>query len=281
MTLAADTASVQVQPSLHNHAAHALDFHFWQTAMLAPGRGNHVGPELRFVIPARTMMVHSTGDPLLPGPEQRITWPRTFGRDLSRLGNWFRYLGLFEYPAAHGPFVGVYDPVLDAGAVRVYPAAVAQGSKLFGLGWRDPIGSDAYTDDGSTYVELHGGLSPSFFEPYRLAAGESVAWQETWYPIAGSGGLVTANDRVALGLRADSAGWTVGLYPTQPLTGTVVVRMGDASPTRYSFTAAPDAPFVQGVPRAGAVAQPPDRPLRIQVLDAQSHALLDYTASRE
>jgi hypothetical protein len=96
VTLAPDMASVQVQPALYNHAPHALDFHFWQTAMLAPGPGNHVGPELRFVIPARTMMIHSTGDPMLPGPEQRITWPRTFGRDLSRLGNWFRYLGLFE-----------------------------------------------------------------------------------------------------------------------------------------------------------------------------------------
>jgi hypothetical protein len=223
VTLYPGRATLSIAPTVQNVADHSLRFHFWQTAMLAPGPANELSAELRFVAPSRTMITHSTGDTRLPGPGLRFSWPTYFGRDLSRLGNWDRYVGFFEYPQAQGPFVGVYDPVADAGAVRIFPAEIAQGSKIFGLGWRNRIGSEDFTDDGSIYVELHGGLSPTFDEPYELAGGAWVTWEERWYPIAGVGNLVAASEEVALNLVRTSHGIDVALYPTEALRGTLTV----------------------------------------------------------
>ncbi|MEZ4831074.1 MAG: hypothetical protein R2873_03560 [Caldilineaceae bacterium] len=106
------------------------------------------------------MTVHSTEDSRLPAPGDAFTWPIYNNVDYSRLGNWTTYLGFFERPTAHGPFAAVYDHAADAGIVRIFPPQVTRGSKAFGLGWQSPLPSDLYTDDGSSYVELHGGLAP-------------------------------------------------------------------------------------------------------------------------
>lgn len=279
VSLAPNTAFVTIATALENLTTTALDFHYWQTAMLAPGASNAPNASLRFVVPSRVMTVHSTGDNALPGPGRNFTWPSYFGRDLSRLGNWDQYLGFFEYPAAHGPFVGVYDPALDAGAVRVFPAKIAQGSKVFGLGWRRPIGSEHFTDDGSFYVELHGGLASTFFEPYTLAAGARVAWDEQWYPIHGIGDLSYANAAAALKLTPQADGYALGIYPTTPLQGRVVVQAGSAQLADLPFSARPDMPFTTTVERPPANLAAMQQPLVVTILDETGEEKLLYSAS--
>ena len=279
VTLPPDRAALTIAPTIHNVAEHTLQFHFWQTAMLAPGPENILSADLRFVAPSDLMSIHSTGDTMLPGSGLLITWPRYFGRDMSRLGNWDRYVGFFEYPHAHGPFVGVYDPTLDAGAVRVFPAQIAQGSKVFGLGWRNRIGSEDFTDDGSSYVELHGGLSPTFDEPYTLAGGASVQWEESWYPVEGIGNMVYANEHAALNLARTGAGLEVALYPTTALSGTLTVlhaRATDADTqviAEYALDHAPTAPFVREIDTVAA-----DSAVTIRVQDHAGTTLLEYTS---
>lgn len=272
-----DHAYVMLAPTIHNLADYPLDFHFWQTAMLAPGPGNALSADLRFVSPSPIMTIHSTGDTMLPGPGQLITWPHYFGRDLSRLGNWDRYVGIFEFPTARGPFVGVYDPQLDAGAVRIYPAQIAQGSKVFGLGWRNAIHSEDFTDDGSAYVELHGGLSPTFDQPYRLAGGASVSWEEQWYPVAGIGNMVYANQAAALNLARTTQGVQIALYPTSALTGSVKVVVeqvaGDAVAVEFPIHAAPDQPFVRDLETV-----PSHAALTIRLFGPSQELLLEYSA---
>ena len=128
--------------------------------MLAPGAGNKPSASTHFLLPGQQMTVHSTGDGRLPAPGQPFHWPVHNGVDYSWLGNYQQWLGFFERPAAHGPYTAIYDTAADAGGVRLYPASVARGSKVFALGWGAAIGSDNFTDDGSAYVELHGGLAP-------------------------------------------------------------------------------------------------------------------------
>jgi hypothetical protein len=263
---------------VRNLAQQTLSFHFWQTAMLAPGPGNVVTENLRFVLPSRIMSIHSTGDTMLPDAGLLFTWPQYFGRDLSRLGNWDRYAGFFEYPRAHGPFVGVYDPTLNAGAVRVFPAEIAQGSKVFGLGWRNRIGSEDFTDDGSVYVELHGGLSPTFDEPYTLAGGESVSWQERWYPVQGIGNLVYANQVAALNLARTASGLRVALYPVEPLQGTLTVarvdQTGEEQPVaEFALDSAPAVPFVAELNHVAA-----DATVVIRVRSAEGALLFEYAS---
>ena len=212
---------------------------------------------------------------MLPGPGLRFTWPSYFGRDLSRLGNWNRYLGFFEYPAAHGPFVGVYDPTLDAGAVRIYPAEIAQGSKVFGLGWRNRIGSEDFTDDGSGYVELHGGLSPTFDDPYTLAGGEVVSWQESWYPVKGINNLVYATQSAALGLTRTRTGLQVALYPTAAFSGTLSVLSSEDRQTLAEFPLhlAAAEPFVGEINQVAA-----DASVIVRVQASDGEVVLEYIA---
>jgi hypothetical protein len=139
--------------------------------------------------PGDRVTVHSTGDRDLPPAGELMGWPTHNGRDYSRLGNWNRWLGFFEAPRAHGPFAGVYDTAADEGVLRVYPASIARGSKGFGFGWRDPLPSSLWTDDGSAYVEVHGGLAPTFWDFAALPPGHVVSWTELWYPLAGLGAV--------------------------------------------------------------------------------------------
>jgi hypothetical protein len=281
VTLRPGVAYLEIAPVLHNRAETTLYFDYWQTAMLAPGRENRPTAGLHFVMPSPLMTVHSTGDTALPGPHQQFTWPRYFGRDLSRLGNWDQYLGFFEYPAAHGPFTGVYDTGHDAGAVRVYPADVVRGSKVFGLGWRRAIGSEHFTDDGSSYVELHAGLAPTFFEQTSLPAGGQVAWQEIWYPVHGIGDLVAASPQGAINVQPVAGGLEVAVYAPAPLAGVLVVQ-GESSPVvgiqpvvatelRIAVAAGPDAIFrttLEGVSLA--------RTHSIHLEDSAGQAVLAY-----
>ena len=261
ISLLAGAASFEVEPSISNLSDKSVTFDYWQTAMLAPGKKNSPSAQLHFVVPSAQMMVHSTNDPALPLPGETFTWPQYDGRDLSHLGNWNQYLGFFEYPEAHGPFVGVYDGAADAGAVRFYPADVARGSKVFSPGWNDAIPSSNYTDDDSSYVELHGGLAPSFFEHYTLPQGALVSWREVWYPVAGIGDLSYANEAAALSVNASqraastAASTTnkankatdtldIGFYPTRPMDGTLVVELANEDVSSAPVKASPDTPFV-------------------------------------
>ncbi len=143
VTLSPGAAYFQIEPSIRNISDQALQFDYWQTAILAPGPANRPSANFRFIVPGEAVRIHSTGDPALPGPGGVMPWPLYDQRDLSRLGEWEQYLGFFEYPAAHGPFVGVYEPTADMGAVRVFPADVARRQQGLrpGLGRRagEPI----------------------------------------------------------------------------------------------------------------------------------------------
>lgn len=279
VTLHPQRAALSIAPTIHNRAEHTLDFHFWQTAMLAPGPENEISEELRFIVPSPIMSIHSTGDTMLPATEGLLfSWPYYFGRDMSRLGNWDRYVGFFEYPKAHGPFVGVYDPVLDAGAVRVFPAEIAQGSKVFGLGWRNRIGSEDFTDDASIYVELHGGLSPTFDQPYSLAGGESVQWQESWYPVAGIGNIVYANDYGALNLARTADGLQVAFYPVVALQGKIAVlqvdKVGHEQPlAEFPLDSEPALPVVRDLDHIASSER-----VTIRVSDNAGRSLLEYVS---
>ncbi len=139
-------------------------------------------------------------------------------RDLSRLGEWDQYVGFFEYPAAHGP-LWASEPAADVGAVRVFPADVAQGSKVFGLGWGDALVSEYFTDNASAYVELHGGLAPTFTERAQLTAGGSVGWEERWYPVTGIGEFVAADRAGALSADAGEGVVRLAFYAVEQFAG--------------------------------------------------------------
>lgn len=224
-----DRAVLIVRPTIENTRGVGLDYKWWDNAMLAPGAANSVSSELRFVFPIDMMSVHSTNDVRLPGhgfpgptgPTALITWPNYNGVDWSRLGNFDEWFGFFGYPQSQKEFAGVYDTSVDEGVVRVFPHTIATGVKGFAMGWAHPIGSGEWTDDGSYYVELHGGVAPTFWDTTHLNAGQSISWQETWYPAAGLGNAFSvANEEAALAIAQDGSNLELGVFATRLRTAT-------------------------------------------------------------
>jgi hypothetical protein len=93
----------------------------------------------------------------------------------------------------------------------VFPHQVAVGVKGFAMGWQQPIDWHAWTDDGSTYVELHGGPSPTFWDSIVLGPGDTLQWTETWLPIHDLPALSVATPDVALGVRVEGDALHLGL----------------------------------------------------------------------
>jgi len=277
ISLRAGAASFEIEPTLSNLTDQKLAFSFWHDAMLAPGSGKRPSADLRFVLPTDRVTLHSTNDPVLPQPGDPFAWPLYAKRDLSRLGNFQQYLGFFEAPAAHGLFVGVYDPTYDAGAVRIFPAETMRGSKVFALGWQDRLTSDNFTDDDSMYVELHGGLAPTFNDQYQLPPNGQISWREVWYPVAGIGNLSAANELVALSVQPQRKQWAIALYATRPLDGQFVYRMDGVTQESLPFQAQPDSPY-RGL--LSVTTSTTDRAI-LEVQDSAGRPLLTYPLSQE
>ncbi len=232
LTLQPDTAAMALHFELENQGDRSIPVSFWLNAMLAPGARNRVGPDLHFFFPIRQASVHSTGDPSLPPPGGLFDWPQYQGRDLSRLGAWRQWLGFFAAPQAQNRWAAVYDVAEKEGVVRIFSPEDMPGLKGFGFGWTDPISADLYTDDGSAYVELQGGLTPTYDDRFPLQPGDIYAWDELWYPIIGLDGIRYADDQGAVYLQSAKNGLHLQLYTVRPWSGQLNII--DARDQTYS-----------------------------------------------
>jgi uncharacterized protein YraI len=271
--LRAGEAAFTLRPRIVNPTAQAVSYQFWLDAMLAPGPNNQPGPNLRFILPTNQVTVHSRGDDFLPAAQEAMSWPVFDGIDYSRLGNWNDWLGVFERPAAHGPFAGVYDPDVDEGMVRVFPPAATPGSKIFAMGYAAPIDPAVYTDDRSAYVELHGGVSPTYWDQATLDAGGTYTWQETWFPVAGIGGVSYADGNGAVWTARQGDTLTVGLFPVRAVQGRVEVAIDGQIVLDEAVSVSPAQPWrrdltLSGVPESGRVA--------VRLLDQLGVPVINY-----
>ncbi|UCC63936.1 MAG: DUF11 domain-containing protein, partial [Anaerolineae bacterium] len=144
---------------------------------------------------------------------------------------------------------------VDEGMVRVFPSDRARGAKGFAFGWQKALPASLWTDDGSYYVEMHGGVAPTFWDSVSLDAGGVYQWEETWYPVAGIGGVTAANREAALHLQKTSNSFDVGLFPTSAHAD---ARLGlwqrdTCAPLWQAHLAgvSPAEPFRTSVPTAG------------------------------
>jgi hypothetical protein len=202
----------------------------------------------------------------LPGYDQRMPWPIVNGVDLGRLGNWNRWLGFFEDPAV-GEFVAVYDESYDEGMVRVFPSGTALGAKGFAFGWNDPIPAGNWTDDRSSYVEIHGGPAATFDDSVTIPAGGELAWAELWYPVSGMGALRYANSLVALNLGAGGGQAQVAVAASRPWSGDLVLLLNGQERWRQGVSLVPGQPFRGAVPLGADAPQTGRLTLRLETGD--------------
>ncbi len=215
ISLDANHSYVTVQPWARNDTVETHEYELWANAMVALNN-NTVTGETQFIIPTGQATVHSTGDGGLPGSGGAFGWPTHGGRDLSWYGNWSNYLGFFV-PTGSADFVSVYDHGIDQGIVRVSNThGWPSGTKIFGPGTLSP---SLWTDDGSSYVEVWSGATPSFGSKATLAPGQSMGWTEHWYPVHGLGGLNFANQHATLRISPTGNGTDIALTVTHALAG--------------------------------------------------------------
>jgi hypothetical protein len=161
---------VAISPRVTNRTDAPQQFQFWINAMLP------YSDAVRFLLPARQVEIHSTGDDTLPAPGEKMSWPIYQQRDFSYASEWHHYLGVFAAPTLGGLAV-VSNPPSQIRIMRIFPAGIARGVKLFLLG---DLPSDLYTDGDSRYLELWGGYTRTFSEDATLQPGRAVTWTEYW-----------------------------------------------------------------------------------------------------
>ncbi|MGD9145475.1 MAG: DUF5107 domain-containing protein [Anaerolineae bacterium] len=275
--LEAGAGSFTIRPRIENPTAAPLDVKYWTNAMLAPGGQNAPSADLRFVLPdeVSAVTVHSRGDEFLPAPGESMPWPISNDIDFSRLGNWNRWLGFFEDPAA-GDFIAVYDESYDEGMVRVFSPDDTTGAKGFAFGWKDPIAPNTWTDDQSSYVEIHGGPASTYDGSVTIPAGGHVQWTESWYPVAGLGGLRYANGEAALNLATADNQALVGVIVPRPWKGDLVLLLDGKERWRREVSLLPGEPLQDQIPLETDAPQRGRLALRLEAPDGAVTA--EYSA---
>ncbi|MFQ6013833.1 MAG: DUF5107 domain-containing protein [Anaerolineae bacterium] len=273
ITLERDKGYFTVEPRLENPTDQPLSFQFWLNAMLTLG-SRTISPHTEFILPADRVVVHSSGDPELPAGGESIPWPLYKGRDLSRYSNWRNWIGLFvQQPTAN--FAAAYNHDTGLGIARIFPVERVPGVKLFAFG--PEFGDRAhYTDDGSQYFELWGGLPRTFWpeDDFTLAANSSVEWQERWYPFWGIEGLDFASQVAALNLSVEKGTVFVGVAAPLSHRGTVVLLWEGQELWRTKAVLGPESPFRESISLPGGGSKTGE--LSILVLGEDGTTLAEY-----
>jgi hypothetical protein len=255
VTLPAHAAYFTVTPRIENPSNGLKRLQFWSNALLTLGAPGNIAPETEFVMPGDAVWVHSTGNAWIPkesvpaddarAPRAPISFSNTAGHDLRWYAQWDNYLGVFaaEAPLAQN-FVGAYNHAAELGVARVFPPASAPGVKLFGWG-PNFCCRDAYTDDGSAYFELWGGIARTFFpdDDVTLAPGETREWTEAWLPLARTGGLSAAVQDAALAVQPQADAVMLAAYSAVARPVVLVARQGDHELERWQVTLQPAQPW--------------------------------------
>lgn len=201
VTLPVDKPYFTIVPTLTNNGAITVPVQMWLNGAMTLG-AETMSPETQFIVPVEAVIVHSRGGNGwdIPGEKESMSWPIAAGKNLRVYHQWADYLGFF-IPSMQAPFIGVHNPDTNVGLVRLVEPGAVPGTKVFAFGQN--FYDRSYTDNGSQYFELWGGLNTGFWpeDDIQVASGQSLSWQESWWPMAKFGPVTWANDHVALSIQ--------------------------------------------------------------------------------
>jgi hypothetical protein len=271
VTLGPEESAYTISARMENRTARRQSGQLWANTMLAPGGTNYIPPRTRFVVPTDQMVVHSTDDPALPPARGVIGWPRHEGRDLSDLSTWQGWLGAFALPGpTRGSFAAVYNLDADEGMVKTFDGGKMPGLKIFSFGPNfDP---QLYTDDRSGYVELWGGITPTFWDNAVFQPNTALGWVERWQPVAGLEGVSIAGGWGTVSVQ----GGAVRILPVRRVErATLLVRTAEGQVLRQTFNASPDRPTIVTISSpSSSPSAPPPSVREIEVLGTDGRSVL-------
>lgn len=269
VTLPANSATFTVAPKLTNNAPNDVPVQLWVNAALSLTSGS-MSPNTQFILPTEVITVHSRGEAgwSVPGEKEQVPWPYADTTDLRHYNQWANYLGLFV-PNQVAPFMAAYNPHTNLGIIRLAPLTAAGSHKLFAFGATFPDRS--YTDDDSQYFEMWGGANAGFWpeDDIVVPAGQSMGWQESWWPLAGLNGLTWANETLAIHVEQNGNMYALSALMAQPTQGTVQIVAGDSPVLSETFSGHPASPLAWQFSADGG-------PVIIQFTNNSGALLLEY-----
>ncbi len=261
VTLPPRATYFKIELRVENPTASPQRIQFWLNAMLNLS-SEKISPDTEFIFPTDSVFIHSTANEWMPrervpsgdatAPLAPISFSNAQGRDLRFFRNWDQYLGVFAVETGTGNlaqnFVGAYNHETNFGVARVFATAHAPGVKLFAFG-PNFCCRDAYTDDGSDYFELWGGIPRTFFpdDDITLAPGEARAWTEYWLPLPRTNGLSAASSDAALYVQRDADQVYLNVYSAIARDAVIVLKQGDTNLNRWQETFSPGRVWEQRV----------------------------------
>ena len=268
VSLPANSAAFTVNSTLTNNTDHTVPVQFWLNAVLALAPDT-MSPHTQFTLPTDEIVVHSRGESGwdVSGEKKISPWPEVGPTNLSDYSQWADYLGFF-IPYMDNPFMGAYNPETDLGVVRLVEPAAIPGNKLFAFG---PSFLDrSYTDDDSQYFEIWGGVNTGFWpeDDVPVSAGDSLQWQESWWPLAGLGGITWANEHAALFVSQDNNDYNLSLAVAHPLKGAITILDGETTLLTEPFQTDPATPLYWSFSA--------NEPVTIQITDNNHNPILEY-----
>ena len=226
--------------------------------------------DTQFLYPMTRTVGHNTGEV--------SDWPVYHGVDYSWDRNNMNMLGVFGINA-YDNFGGAYMYDRDYGVFRYADRRVVQGMKMWTWGHgRDSAATErSYTDKAGPYYEAQSGRHV-WDGHYEWVGPHTVErWSEWWIPVAGTKGLITLNDTVALNLREQKQDGRpvlqVDLSPVRAVRGAVLtVTSSSGILAKQTLDLAPGTPFHQAVPTKPG----PLRDVQVVLTDTAGSELLHY-----
>jgi tetratricopeptide (TPR) repeat protein len=197
------------------------------------------------------------------------------GSDLSVIKNQQHGPVSFFVHGSHEPFMGIWNPKTQAGAVHYAEYSELPAKKIWswgadadGLGWRK-----ALSDDDSAYVEVQGGLFRNQETYAFLDPGQTIRFSEYWMPVRDTGGITRANKVGVVSLQEHGSEVSAALNVNERIPG-AQVRLLQNGQTLWSETAdlTPEKKWSHSVPLKDAVAK-----VSFELRDREGKVLLQHT----
>ena len=166
-------------------------------------------------------------------------WPvAPDGSDLSVIKNQQSGPVSFFVHGSHEPFMGIWNPKTQAGAVHYAEYSELPAKKIWswgadadGLGWRK-----ALSDNDSAYVEVQGGLFRNQETYAFLDPGQTIRFSEYWMPVRDTGGITRANKVGVVSLQPHGSEASAALNVNERIQG-AQVRLLQNGQTLWNETA--------------------------------------------
>jgi predicted Zn-dependent protease len=200
--------------TLYNRSDVRHRYYWWNNAAVQVWDDSHIEYPMRYVASH--------------GFTEVQRWPiAPDGSDLSIIRNQQNGPVSFFVHGSHEPFMGIWNPKTQAGAVHYAEYSELPAKKIWswgadaeGLGWRK-----ALSDNDSAYVEVQAGLFRNQETYAFLDPGQTIRFSEYWMPVRDTGGISRANKVGVVSFQAKGANVSAALNVNQRIPGAQIRLM--------------------------------------------------------